>query len=127
MRPFLPLLILVLSACSPVYKLAVSQGNVIDDKKLAQLEPGMTPEQVRFLMGTPLVRDEFQPARWDYTAYYRGPDGREQRRNVSLYFADGLLQRYEDSHPPAAEPVPLPAPGPAADGQPAPETPADSG
>ena len=114
MRSLLTLLVLLLAACSPVYKLAVSQGNVIDDKKLAQLEPGMTPEQVRYLMGTPLISDEFTPARWDYAAYYRSPGGKEQQRVVTLYFDDGVLQRYEDSRADSEAAVPPPGQAPEA-------------
>lgn len=100
----------MLTACSPVYKLAINQGNVIDDKKLAQLHPGMSAEQVRFLMGSPLLNDEFSPARWDYSAYYRGPDGQEQRRTVTLMFADGVLASIADSRPPSsAQPEEEPA------------------
>ncbi len=99
MRLLIPL-IFALSACSPVFKLGTSQGNLIDDKKLAQVETGMTQEQVRYLLGTPLLTDEFQPERWDYTAYYRSGAGKEQHRTVSLFFNNGELQRIEDSNPP---------------------------
>jgi outer membrane protein assembly factor BamE len=33
---------------------------------LDKLKPGMTPAQVRFILGTPLVVDPFHKDRWDY-------------------------------------------------------------
>lgn len=99
MRLLIPLLF-ALTACSPVFKLSTSQGNVIDEEKLAQVTPGMTQEQVLFLLGSPLVTDEFQPGRWDYVSYYRTGAGRESHRLVSLYFQGDQLQRIEDSKPP---------------------------
>ncbi len=96
MRLLIPLLF-ALSACSPVFKLATSQGNALDEKKLAQVSPGMTPEQVQYLLGTPLITDEFQPERWDYVSYYRSGEGKAHSRVVSLYFAQGQLERIVDS------------------------------
>lgn len=98
MRAFAILLFTTLcTACLPVYKLAVNQGNIIDEAKLEQLEPGMTPEQVRFLMGTPLVVNDITPNRWDYVAYVRYGDGRERQRTVTLWFEKGVLDRIDDS------------------------------
>ena len=100
MRLLLIPLLFTIAACSPVFKLSTSQGNAIDNEKLAKVEPGMTPDQVRFLLGTPLVVDEFLPRRWDYVSYYRSGDGKERQRVVSLYFENGELARIEDSKPP---------------------------
>ena len=44
---------------SKIYKLDVQQGNVIDNKMLMRLKPGMTKKQVRFVLGTPLIQDSF--------------------------------------------------------------------
>ena len=106
MRLLIPCLFLLVTACSsPVYKLSINQGNYVDDKKLAQVETGMSAEQVLYLLGTPLVVDEFQPDRWDYVSFVRAGDGSEHRRVVSLYFDAGRLARIEDSRPPAASPA----------------------
>ena len=55
------------SAC--VYQANVAQGNFIEDKYLDQVEVGMTKNQVRFLMGTPMIDDPFHENRWDYIYY----------------------------------------------------------
>ena len=38
----------------PVYRANVQQGNFVSKEMVSQLKVGMTPEQVRFVMGTPL-------------------------------------------------------------------------
>ena len=37
----------------------ISQGNLIKEEDLVQLEVGMTKNQVRFLLGTPMIDDPF--------------------------------------------------------------------
>ncbi len=79
-----------LGGCSVpgVYKIDVQQGNIITQEMVDQLRPGMTAQQVRFIMGTPLVTDTFSPQRWDYL--YSLEPGRQQRRQerISLMFDD---------------------------------------
>lgn len=65
------LAIATLSACGfvgfpGVYKINVEQGNIVTPEMAAQLKPGMTRRQVRFILGTPLVEDTFNKDRWDY-------------------------------------------------------------
>jgi outer membrane protein assembly factor BamE len=96
MRLFLIILAtLGLSACQLIYKLPTRQGNVIEQKQLDQLKTGMTPEQVRFLLGTPLASSPFRSDRWDYVGYYKSPRGSVASRVVSLYFDEGKLSRME--------------------------------
>ena len=57
----------VSSGC--VYRQSISQGNLIEQEDLDQVEIGMTRNQVRFLLGTPMVDDPFHEDRWDYVYY----------------------------------------------------------
>lgn len=77
------------------YRIDVRQGNYVDQTMVAQLRRGMTPEQVRFVMGTPLVVDMFREDRWDYVYLYQPGKGRADSRRLSLFFADGVLDRVE--------------------------------
>ena len=80
--------LLTLAGCSVpgVYKVDVQQGNVITQDMVDQLRPGMTTQQVRFIMGTPLISDTFNPRRWDYL-YSMEPDRQERRQErLSLVF-----------------------------------------
>ena len=85
----------VLGGCQLVYKLPTRQGNVIEQKKLDQLALGMTREQVRFLLGTPLAADPYNENRWDYLGFYRAPRGTTTERVVSLYFDGNALTRMD--------------------------------
>lgn len=70
-----------------VYKLDVQQGNVVTQEMLAQLEPGMDKNKVRFIMGTPLIVDTFRTDRWDYLyTFQKGSSGKRERRHITLYF-----------------------------------------
>src|SRR4051794_36755042 len=46
------------------YRPDIQQGNFVSEEMVAQLKPGMTPDQVRFVMGTPLLTDIFHSDRW---------------------------------------------------------------
>ncbi len=80
---------------SLAYKLPTRQGNVIEQKQLDQLKIGMTPDQVKFLLGTPLASNPFRDDRWDYVGYYKSPRGQVSSRTVSLHFENGLVTRME--------------------------------
>ena len=77
------------------YKIDIQQGNVLNQDVVAQLKPGQTKDQVRYLLGTPLITDVFHQSRWDYVYTYKnGATGQEQTRNVSVFFnQEGLLER----------------------------------
>lgn len=93
-------LALSLPACGLVYKLPTRQGNVIEQKQLDQLKTGMTRDQVRFLMGTPLAASPFREDRWDYVGYYKTPRGQVFTRTVSLFFEADKLARTEGADAP---------------------------
>ncbi|MGH8456098.1 MAG: outer membrane protein assembly factor BamE [Stenotrophobium sp.] len=96
MRAFLiAVLTLSLGACQLVYKLPTRQGNVIEQKQLDQLQLGMTRDQVKFLVGTPVASSPFRPDRWDYVGYYRSPRGEVSERTVSLFFDGNKLSKME--------------------------------
>jgi outer membrane protein assembly factor BamE len=70
---------------------------------VAQLKPGMSKQQVRFILGTPLVTDIFHADRWDYV-YYRKPQNSSklEERKLVVIFADGRLAKLEGDVVPEA-------------------------
>ena len=97
------LLALPLCGCELIFKLPTRQGNVIEQKELDTVQVGMTREQVRFILGTPIAASVFRNDRWDYVGYYKNPRGKVYTRTVSLYFdADNKLARLEGEKPAAA-------------------------
>jgi outer membrane protein assembly factor BamE len=75
-----------------VYRANIAQGNLIKEEDLAQLEIGMTKNQVRFLLGTPMIDDPFHADRWDYVYYLKiGRNPAIAKRWVSVIFEDDLV------------------------------------
>ena len=105
-------LIVALAACESVrgwappiiqpYRPDVPQGNIVTHEMVEQLRPGMTREQVRFLLGTPLVASVFHQDRWDYVYHLKRGKGTEvQTRRMMVLFKDGRLDKYTaDEMPP---------------------------
>ncbi len=93
----------LLAACSTKpsfineYKIDVQQGNVLTQEMVAQLKPGQTKDQVRFLLGTPLIADIFHQQRWDYVYRYQsGQTGKVESRKFAVFFdAQGRLTRVD--------------------------------
>ncbi|MEM7081825.1 MAG: outer membrane protein assembly factor BamE [Pseudomonadota bacterium] len=84
-----------LSACGG-YKINVLQGNYLDQEKINQVESGMTRNQVKYLLGTPMIADSFHENRWDYVYQFRiGKTGQVIERKVTIYFEGDTVQRVE--------------------------------
>jgi len=88
------------------YRIDIQQGNVLTQDMVSKLRPGMTRQQVRFVLGTPPITDVFHPDRWDYV-YYLSKGGKltEHRRLVLLFEGDTLKRIEGDVVPAAAAPV----------------------
>lgn len=109
----LPLLLaagLALGGCGTVaswvtpYKIDILQGNVITREQVEALKPGMPREQVRDIMGSPLLASVFHADRWDYVFTLRRQGEEPLSRRVAVYFKDGVLERHEaDELPSEAE------------------------
>jgi outer membrane protein assembly factor BamE len=90
-RPLLAVLfltsMLVSTAC--VYRANISQGNIVVEEDLDQVELDMTRNQVRFLLGTPMIDDPFHAQRWDYVYYVKiGRRDATAKRWVSIVFVN---------------------------------------
>jgi len=75
------------------YRMVIQQGNFISQEMVAQLKPGMSKEQVRFILGTPLVTDIFHADRWDYVFFREEANGKREQRNLSVVFEKDRLAR----------------------------------
>lgn len=97
------MLIATFSGCSSVprivneYKIDVQQGNVLTQEMVSQLRPGLTMDQVRFVLGTPMLMDIFHARRWDYVyRLQKGSTGEVDMRKFSVYFdSEDKLERVE--------------------------------
>ena len=86
----------ILSSCAlpRVYKVTVQQGNVITQQMVDDLQPGMTREQVAYVMGEPVIKNPFDQDRWDYVYTLRVPGVVNDHMKISLFFTDGLLSHF---------------------------------
>lgn len=76
------------------YKIDVQQGNVLTQDMVAQLRPGLSKDQVRYILGTPMLMDIFHGERWDYVyRLEKGKTGETENRKFSVFFTDGKLAR----------------------------------
>ena len=85
-----------------VYRLAIQQGNIITQDMVDQLKPGMTPRQVSYILGTPLIADSFQQDRWDYLYTLRDPKGNTSEERFTVFFKDGGLSHFTGDYVPSA-------------------------
>jgi outer membrane protein assembly factor BamE len=103
MRTILLVLLLppLLAACNPlralsVYRMEIQQGNYLTQEMVSKLQAGMTRDQVRFVLGTPLLVDIFHDNRWDYVYRRQRADSREvEERRLSVFFDNDRLVRIE--------------------------------
>jgi len=94
------LLAIAVSGCSSVprivneYKIDVQQGNVLTQDMVSQLKPGLTKDQVRFILGTPVLMDMFHANRWDYVYRLQKGNGQVEMRKFSTFFdaSDKLIR-----------------------------------
>lgn len=83
------------------YRVDIQQGNFVSREMVAQVrenmksKEGMTPEQVRFVMGTPLIMDIFHQDRWDYVFRLEKNNGDVILSDVTVYFENNRLKRLE--------------------------------
>lgn len=78
------------------YRINIVQGNFVSKEAYDKLKAGMTRDQVRQLLGTPLLTDIFHANRWDYVFYFkRGNTSVVQERHLKVYFDGDTLARWE--------------------------------
>ncbi|MEO8407725.1 MAG: outer membrane protein assembly factor BamE [Oxalobacteraceae bacterium] len=84
----------VLGVFSP-YKIDIQQGNFVSKEMISQLREGMTQDQVRFVLGTPMLSDIFHADQWYYPFRIQKGNGEVTSSRVTVHFKNGLLERFE--------------------------------
>ena len=111
LRALAAIAVLLLASCGSVrlpeikpYRMEIQQGNFISQEMVSQLKPGMTKDQVRFVLGTPLITDSFHADRWDYVFRRQLANSPElEERRIAVFFEDGKLKRIGGDVTPAAD------------------------
>ena len=112
------------------FRINIHQGNFISQEQISQLKEGMTREQVRFILGTPLVADVFHADRWDYPFRLQKGNGEITASRVTVFFKDEKVARFNGKDLPTeqdyinqlAGPVKKASPAPAESKQPPTQT-----
>lgn len=83
------------------YRVEVVQGNFVSKEQVEALKPGISREQVRNILGSPLVTSLFHADRWDYvfTIKRRGLD--IENKKLTVYFSGYVLERVEGDEMPS--------------------------
>jgi outer membrane protein assembly factor BamE len=82
------------------YRPDIQQGNFVSQEMLTELRVGQTREQVRFLLGSPLLNDMFHAERWDYPFYLARGNGELTTSRVTVFFKDDKVERFEGGNLP---------------------------
>ncbi|MGB5081127.1 MAG: outer membrane protein assembly factor BamE [Burkholderiales bacterium] len=78
------------------YRMEIQQGNYVTRDMVARLKPGLTRDQVRFVLGTPLVNDIFHDERWDYVFMRQRANSPElEYGRIAVFFEEGKLKRID--------------------------------
>ncbi len=88
---------------SLTYRINIQQGVVVTQEMADQLNVGMTKDQVRFVLGTPILTDPFHANRWDYPFRFQPGRGAVEERRFTVYFADDKLTGYNGDSLPTEE------------------------
>jgi outer membrane protein assembly factor BamE len=90
----LAVLCLIITGCFSSYRVEIQQGNVISAEQIEKLTPGTPRDEVRFILGTPLIEDPFHAQRWDYF-YSLDPAKGEKvtQYRLSIWFEDEKIAR----------------------------------
>lgn len=95
LRTLLLLALVLLNGCALIYKMDMRQGNLVDQKMVDQLKPGMTMRQVELVMGTPQVASPFNQDRWEYVTSNSHRRKEAEIKTLTLHFENGLLGKIE--------------------------------
>lgn len=76
------------------YRQDIQQGNIVTQEEADRLRIGMSKDQVRFILGTPLLNDPFHSDRWDYLFFLDKANGEVTRSRYTVIFDNGALTRH---------------------------------
>ncbi len=103
-----PLSMTLLTGCSLleklVYRIDINQGNYVEQQAVDQLKFGMTKEQVRFVMGSPMLIENGFPDTWYYIYHHTEGHQDSIQKNLIVNFNDkGQLVDVTGDFPPSKD------------------------
>ena len=108
-----PCLVVFLVACTLIFcsscsvpgmhRPSLQQGNLLTQDMVDELKPGMTKEQVEFVLGRPVHLNTFNVDHWDYVYTLEDRQGNKTRRHLSVQFVDDVLIEIGGDYKPSEE------------------------
>ncbi len=86
------------------YRMDISQGNLLDEKTIARVKPGLTREQVVYLLGNPVLPSMFHRDRWDYIYYLDSLQKENKEYRLTLFFDGDRVVRVRKPKPKPQQP-----------------------
>ena len=83
-----------------VYRSGILQGGQIEERAIKRVEIGMDRDQVRRLLGTPMVQDSYHPNRWDYLFYSLNRSDSRTPERITVFFDNGVVTKIENTKKP---------------------------
>ncbi|WP_194757309.1 outer membrane protein assembly factor BamE [Aliidiomarina indica] len=74
-----------------VYKIDIPQGNYVEQQDIDQLRVGMTKEQVRFVLGSPVAENAYRSGEWHYVYRLKPGRGSVTTRHLTVHFDNELV------------------------------------
>ena len=79
------------------YKVDIVQGNYVTNSMVSNLTKGQSRDQVRALLGTPLITDPFRKNRWDYIFLINRGSGKRLIHRFMVMFENDRVVDWEGS------------------------------
>ena len=73
----------------------IQQGNILDSKQAQQLLVGMSKQEVKTVMGEPVLTSAFDDNIWTYAYTNQISGGKIEKKHITLYFHNNRIQRIE--------------------------------
>ena len=96
---------ILISSTGCIYKTPVQQGNVLVQKDVDEVKPGMSKRQVAIILGTPAIADPFNQDRWDYVNTFKLKGNIDEIKRLTLYFENNQLIKTEGNYFPESNSV----------------------
>jgi len=92
---YFSLIVALTTAGCSIHQPPVQQGNVLDKEAVAQLKPGLSKRQVKFILGDPVLANPFRPERWDYVYWLKPKSEKPTLKRISIYFDNDTVSRLD--------------------------------
>jgi outer membrane protein assembly factor BamE len=92
MKKIVSALIMMCALSGCVHKMDIEQGNIVTQEMVNRIHTGMTMQQVKDIMGDPVLLNTFADNRVDYVYTFSPGYGNMAEKYITLTFSRGRLR-----------------------------------